>query len=154
MSKVIFNNLINLEYPDGFVELNEVENKKYFNGDLLRLSFHHKEKHILLSLSKTKKSFINRIVSISAVANNLLSNMMNSLKDYEDIEEYKDTIFNEPAITKCFSYTANDKDIKQYCELSIFKLKNAFYFVYCLSRFEDKEEHKELFKKFRDSFTK
>ena len=153
MKKAIFNNLINLEYPEDFEELSEIENQKYFMGNLLRLSFINKERHILLSLSKSKDSFMNRFIGIAAVISSSLSNMENNLKDYQHLEEYESSIFEEPSITECFSYTANDEDVKQYGELSVFKFKKAFYVVYCISRLEDKEETKELFKRFKDSFT-
>ena len=153
MKKAIFNNLINLEYPEDFEELSEIENQKYFMGNLLRLSFINKERHILLSLSKSKDSFMNRFIGIAAVISSSLSNMENNLKDYQHLEEYESNIFEEPSITECFSYTANDEDVKQYGELSVFKFKKAFYVVYCISRLEDKEETKELFKQFKDSFT-
>ena len=153
MKKGIFNDLINFEYPESFSQLSEEENQKYFMGNLMRLSFQNTEKHILLSLSKSKDSFMNRFVSIAAVISGSLSNMENNLKDYQHLEEYESTIFGEPSITECFSYTANDLDVKQYGELSVFKFKKAFYVVYCISRLEDQEETKELFKAFKDSFT-
>ncbi len=152
MKKATFNNLINLEYPDNFVELSDIENERYFTGNLLRLTFHNEEKHILLSISKSKDSFINRIIGVASVVSGSLSNMENNLKDYQLLEEYESTIFDRPAITECFSYTANDLDVKQYGELSVFKFKSAFYVVYCISRLEDQEECKELFKNFKDSF--
>ena len=151
--KATFNDFINLEYPEGFKILSDEENKKYFTGDLLRLSFQNSEKHILLSLSKSKDKFIHRFITVSAMIDGSLSNLENNLKDYEFIEEYETSILGQVALTDCFSYTANDQDVKQYGELSIFKVKKAFYVVYCISRLEDKEESKELFKQFKDSFT-
>lgn len=153
MNKVTFNNLINLECPEGFVELSERENQRYFSSDLLRLSFQNKDTHVLLSLSKTKNSFINWITNAASVAHGSLANMANNLKDYQFIEEYESTVFRKQAITECFSYIANDQNIKQYGELTVFKIKNAFYVIYCLCRLEDKEEHQSLFKQFRDSFS-
>ena len=152
MKKATFNDLISLEYPEEFDELSETENQKYFTGNLMRLSFLNKERHILLSLSKSKDSFMNRFVSVAAVISGSLSNMENNLKDYQHLEEYESTIFGEPSITESFSYTANDQDVKQYGELSVFKYKKAFYVVYCISRLEDQEDAKKLFKEFKDSF--
>lgn len=152
MKKAVFNKLINLEYPDDFVELTSEENKKYFYGDLLRLSFINKDRHIILSVSKSKDSIFNYLITIPSVVRSSISNMQNTLKDYEWIEEEKSTIFGCKSLTECFSYTASDKDIKQYGEMSVFKYKKAFYVVYCISRLEDKEESKKLFKVFRDSF--
>ena len=152
MKKATFNNLINLEYPEEFNELSDKENEKYFTGNLLRLSFINKEKHILLSLSKSKDAFLNRFVGIAAVISSSLSNLENNLKDYQHIEEFESTIFNQPSITECFTYTANDEDVKQYGELSVFKFQKAFYVVYCISRLEDKEDSKLLFNSFKDSF--
>ena len=153
MNKVTFNNLISLECPEGFNQLTDAENQRYFSCDLLRLSFQNKDKHILLSLSKTKNSLIGWLTSASSVAHGSLANMSNNLKDYQFIEEYESTVFAKQAVTECFSYSANDQDVKQYGELTVFKVKNAFYVIYCLCRLEDKEEHRLLFKQFKDSFS-
>lgn len=152
MKQATFNDLISLEYPDSFKELSKEENEKYFTGDLYRISFHSEEKHIILSLSKSKDSFFNRLISIVTVASSSLSNLQRNLKDYQFIEEYQSTIFGVDAITECFTYTANDKDLKQYGELSIFKYKKAFYVIYSIGWLENKEENKELFKEFKNSF--
>ena len=153
MNKETFNDLISFEYPDGFNKLSNEENEKFFTGDLMRLSFHNPEKHIIFSLSKSKDSFIYWLCSVATVVSNSLSNLESTLKDFEVIEEYKSTIFNQSSITECFSYTASDDGSKQYGELSVFKIKKAFYVVYCLSRFEDKENSKRIFKQLKESFT-
>ena len=153
MKKATFNNLINLEYPDDFKELSNEENQKYFTGDFLRLSLHNEEKHILLSISKSNEIFINRFVGIGVAAKGALKNLENNLLDYCFIEEIDQDLFNTHALTECFSYTASNQEVQQYGELSVFKIKKAFYNVYCLSRLEDKEEAKKIFKEFRDSFS-
>lgn len=152
MKSVTFNNLIALEYPDDFKQLSDEENEKYFYGDQPRLSFQNKEKHILFSISKSKDAFINRLISIKAVAIGSLTNLENNLKEYKFIEEKESLISDKPSLTECFSYIANDKDIKQYGELTIFKIGKAFYNIHCISRFDDKEECQAIFKQFRNSF--
>ena len=152
MNKGTFNDIIDFEYPDGFKQLSDIENERYFSGNLMRLSFQNKEKHILLSISKTKDSFMNRLVSTASVLANALANLEGGLKDYEFIEEYESEIFELPAMTGCFSYNTRDEDIKQYGELSVFKLRKTFYIIYCLSRFENKDDSKVIFKDFKDSF--
>ena len=152
MEQTTFNTFINLQYSDNFDVLNKEENEKYFTGDLLRISFQNREKHILLSLSKTNDSFFNRLVGIKTVVNNTVATLQSGLKDYQFVEEYETTMFDRPAITSCFSYTAKDQDVKQYGELSVFKFKSAFYVVYCISRLENKEDAKKIFKEFTDSF--
>lgn len=148
-----FNNLINFEYPDDFVKLSDSENEKYFSGDLLRVSFNNTEKHALVSLSKTKDSFLNRLVGVASVIAGSLSNMEKNLKEFKVIEECESNICDRPTITECFSYTANDQNIKQYGEMSVFKYKSAFFIIYCICRFEDKESSKTIFKEFKDSFS-
>ena len=152
MKQVIFNNQISLECPDDFKEMSDEENHKYFSDNLLRLSLHNKEKHIILSLSKSKESFLYRLISVSKVISDAISNLRKNLKDYKHIDEYNTTIFDKPAITVCFSYTANDENIKQYGELSVFKIKNAFYALHFIGRLDDEEECKMLFKEVKDSF--
>ncbi len=153
MKKATFNNVISLEYPEDFKELSDEENKQYFSGELLRISFHNKERHILLSLSKSRDSFLNRLIGLKTALNGALSNLENNLDEFQFIEEYETTIFDKSAITGCFSYTANDVKIGQYGELSIFKIKSTIYAIYCVSRLEDKEESKKIFKQFKDSIT-
>ena len=153
MNKATFINFINLEYPDGFKELSDIENKKYFSGDMIRLSFHNEEKHVLLSLSKSKYSFMNNFINARNIANGAITNLRRNLKDFSFVEEYKSKILGQDAVTECFSYMANDQDIKQYAEMSVFKIKKQFYVVYCLCRDNSKEEYKKIFKEFRESFT-
>ena len=152
MKTATFNNLIKLSYPDDFVELSLEENEKYFSGDLMRLSFQNKDKHILLSLSKSKDSFINRILNVASIVATTLSTLENNLKEYQHLGEYESEVFDRPSITECFSYMASDENVKQYAEMTVFKEKKAFYIIYCISRYEDKEESKKLFKEFRESF--
>ncbi len=152
MNKAVFNELITLEYPDDFNQLSDIENEKYFSGNLLRLSFQNREKHILLSLSKSKDSFLNRLVSVASVLNGSLGNLAKNLKEYQYIEEFDETIFDSDSHTACFSYLTNDEKDRQYGELSIFKVKKSFYIVYCICRLEDKDKYKTLFKEFRKSF--
>ena len=153
MAKTIFNSLIGLEYQDDFSELSDEENEKYFSGNLLRSSFQNKEKHILLSISKNKDSLFNRFISVATVISSGVSHLENSLQDFQLLEEYETSILDLPSITESFSYVASDKGIKQYGELSVFKYKKAIYVIYCICRFGDKDEHKKIFKEFRDSFT-
>jgi|GEM_PF-5051742 len=151
MKEATFKNLIHLEVPEDFVELNEEENKKFFTGDLSRISFRNKEKHILLSLSQSKVSFLYRLYGVKTALNGALNGMAKSLKDYEALGEQESVIFDQKALTAAFSFTAKDADVKQYGELSVFKIKNVFYAIYCVSKFEDKEESKEIFARFRSS---
>ena len=153
MDNAIFNNLVSLPFPEGFKQLSEEENKKFFTGDLLRLSFQDQERHILLSLSKSKDSFLNYLASIKSVAAGSLSCMANNLKDYQALEERFGMVLDKKAIIESFSYEANDLTVKQYGELTVLKIKNAFYVVYCLCRLEDKEKHQKIFEDFRNSLT-
>lgn len=152
MKQAIFNNLINLSYPDDFKELSDKENEKYFSGDLMRLSFHSEDKHVLMSISKSKDSFMNRLVNIASVLVGSVGNLESSLKEYKQIEEYESIIFDTNAITECFEYLASDDGSRQYGELTIFKVRKAFYIIYCLCRYDNKEEAKKIFKDFKESF--
>ena len=152
MKHAVFNNLVHLEYPDDFVELSEEENEKYFSGDLKRLSFRNEEKHIILSISKTKDSFMNRLLNITGMLVEATRNLENGLKEYKRVDDYESTIFDMKATTECFEYLSSDTGVKQYGELSIFKVRKAFYIIYCLSRYEDKESAKKIFKEFKESF--
>ena len=154
MKQATFDNSINLEYSDDFKELSVEENKKYFSGDLQRISFYNSENHILLSLSKSNSALLNRLISVTTVLSGALSNLERSLKEYRFIEESDSIICDRPSITAYFSYTASNENAKQYGELSVFKIKSTFYIIYCISRFEDKEESKKIFNEFKNSFHK
>ena len=95
MKEAAFKNLIHLEVPEDFVELSEEENKKYFTGNLSRISFRNKEKHILLSLSQSKASFLYRLYGVKTALNGALSGMARSLKDYEALGENESVIFDQ-----------------------------------------------------------
>ena len=152
MKQAIFNDLLTFKYPDEFKQLTEKENEKYFSGNLLRLSFHNEDKHLLISISKSKDSFMYRLVGLNTIISGTMTSLANNLRDYEYIEEVRLNVLDKPAIKECFSYMAKDQDVKQYGELTAFKNKNALYSIYCLSRYEDKEDAKAIFKEFIDSF--
>lgn len=153
MKAATFQNLIHLEVPEDFAELSEEESKKFFTGNLSRISFRNKEKHILLSLSQSKASFLYRLCGVKTALNGALNSMAKSLKDYEALGEQESVIFDQKALTAAFCFTAKDADVKQYGELSVFKIKNVFYAIYCVSVFEGREEAKEIFAGFRCSLT-
>ena len=50
-----------------------------------------------------------------------------------------------------FAYSAIDKDLEQYGEMLVVKLKRRFYFAYGLARMSGKEESEALFASFVSS---
>ena len=49
----IFNNIISIEYPDDFYEMNNEEIRKYFGGGMMRFAIRNVEKHVVMSIGKT-----------------------------------------------------------------------------------------------------
>ena len=150
MKKAIFDNNISLAYPDDFSIMSEEEIRKYFSGDMLRFGAKNAEKHVILSLAKTNKSFLNLLASPRSVLAGA-ENSFKRLKDYKRLEEFDAEMLSKKGSGLSFEYSAIDKDVKQYCEMTVVKYKNNFYVSYCLSRFDDIKENKSVFKAFRDS---
>lgn len=79
-------------------------------------------------------------------------NTFNSnLKDYNRLEEFEVQMLSKKGCGIRFSYSAIDKDVKQFCEMVVIKNKNDFYISYCLSRLEDKLKNEKVFEAFRNS---
>ena len=150
MKNAIFDGMIYLEYPEDFYEMKEDEIKKFFGGDMLRFGARNTEKHVILSLAKSKKSFLNLFASAKSVLSSAESSL-SDLKDYNRLGQFEIEMLGQKGSGICFEYSASDKDVKQFCEMTVIKYKNNFYVTYCLSRLENRKENEEVFKAFRDS---
>ena len=151
MKNAIFNKIITIDYPDDFYEMSEDEIKRFFGGDMLRFGVRNLERHIILSLGKTNKSFLNIFASPKTVLDGAESTMRNNLKDYKLLEEFEIEVMTKLGRGIRFEYSAIDSDTKQFCEMTVVKYKNDFYVTYCHSRLADRKENEELFKTFHDS---
>ena len=151
MKNAIFDGNISLEYPDDFYEMDEAEISKFFAGDMLRFGARNKEKQVILSLGKTNKSFMNLLASPKSVLAGAENNFKNNLKDYKLLEEFAVDMLDKAGCGIRFSYSAIDKDVKQFCEMVVVKAKGVFYISYCLARLDDQKENEEVFKAFRNS---
>ena len=151
MKTAIFNKTISLDYPDDFYEMSEKEIKKFFGGDMLRFGVRNIEKHVILSLGKTNKSFLNFFASPKSVLAGAESTLSSNLKNYQCLDSFEVEMLSKKGNGIRFSYSAIDQDVKQFCEMVVVKYKNDFYVTYCLSRLENKEENEETFKAFRSS---
>ena len=151
MMKSIFDKTIYLEYPDDFYEMSEEEIKKFFDGDMIRFGARNVEKHVILSLAKSKKSFLNILATPKSVLDGAMNTLSSNLKDFNFLETFEVEMLSKKGNGIRFSYTAIDKDIKQFCEMAVIKNKSDFYFTYCLSRLEDRKENESVFRAFRDS---
>ena len=151
MKAEIFNQTISLEYPDDFSIMSEAEIKKFFGGDMIRFGVRNTEKHVILSLGKTEKSLMTLFASPKGVLSGAKNAFKNNLNDYQSLEEFDTLMLGKPAKGIRFSYSAIDANVKQFCEMIVTKYKWNIYVSYCLARLDDKKEHEELFKKFKDS---
>ena len=151
MKQAIFDETISLEYPDDFYEMSEEEIKEFFGGEILRIGFRNVEKHVILSLGKISKSLLTFFASPKGVLAGAINNFQNNLKDYRCLEEFNTNVLSKSGNGVRFEYSASDKDVKQFCEMTVTKYKGAFYVIYCLSRLEDKKENEEVFNSFRCS---
>ena len=150
MKNTIFDKTISVIYPDDFSEMSEEEIKKYFGGDMIRFGVRNTEKHVILSLGKSKKSIMSLFASPKSVLDSANNSLKNNLKDYECLGEFDAEMLEKPAKGIRFSYSANDVDVKQFCEMVVTKHKGSIYVLYCLARLEDRKENEELFKRFKD----
>ena len=151
MKNKTFDQIVNIEYPDDFYEMSEEELQKFFGGDMLRFGARNTEKHVILSLSRTKKSLLSLFTNPKSVLSGAEYSLRQNLKDYKRLEEFETTMLSKPSNGIRFEYSASDKDVKQFCEIAVVKYKNAFYITHCLSRLDDKDENENVFKEFRDS---
>ena len=146
----MFQGNVSVEYPDDYYEMDAQEVRKFFAGDLARMGVRNVEKHTLLSVGKTKDTFLNWITDAKSV----LAGAENSLKrltEYRLIEEFDAQIMGKTAKGIRFSYKAKDQDVYQFCEMAVVKMKGGFYVVYCASRLSDREENAATFAAFRAS---
>lgn len=151
MKNSIFDRKIYLEYPDEFAEMSEAEIKKYFAGDMLRFGLRNAEKHVIMSVAKTKNSVLSLITDAKSVLSGAESSLKRGLKDYVVTERFEAEMLGKIAKGICFEYSANDNGVKQFCEMTVVKGKRCFYIVYCGCRLDDVLENKALFGSFRSS---
>ena len=156
MKSTIFNGNVYMEYPDDFYEMSTDEIRKYFGGDMLRMGVRNVEKHVILSVGKTKDSFLTLLTDSKSILSGAENAFTKCLKGYEKIEEFEADILGKAGKGIRFAYTAKDKDkdVRQFGEMAVVKSKRCFYVVYCLARFSDVEENKERFAAFRESLQK
>ena len=79
--------------------------------------------------------------------------MRSRLKDYRRLERFDADMLGKPAKGIRFSYSATDKDVKQYGEMRVVKIKRRFYVTYCLCRLEGQEENGPAFQRFQESLS-
>ena len=151
MQNTIFNKNVYIEYPDDFYEMSGEEIKKYFAGDMLRFGARNAEKHVILSVAKTKESFLNLITDAKSVLNGAESSLKKGLKDYAVTERFDAGIFGKTAKGIRFDYSASDNGVKQFCEMTVVKGKRCFYIVYCVCRLADADENDNVFTAFKKS---
>lgn len=150
VDNTIFNKNIYIEYPSDFYEMSDDEIKTFFADNLLRFGVRNANTHTILSVGKTKSSFINLFTNAKSVVCSAEKKLRNNLKDYVLNGEFDTKVFGKSAKGIRFEYTAVDNDVRQFCEMVVVKLNNCFYVVYCLSRLSDADDSRPLFASFRD----
>ena len=152
MKNEIFDQNIRIEYPDDYSLMSDAEIKKFFASDLPRMGVRNVEKHTILSVSKTKNSLLSLITDEKSVLAGA-ERSFKRLNGYTPMEEFDEEIFGKPAKGVRFAYSAiaGDKNVRQFCEMTVVKMKRCFCVVYCLARLDDEQESKETFAAFRRS---
>ena len=149
MKNADFYGLVNIEYPDDYIEMSTEEISKYFKDNALRWGGRSPEKHVILSLGKTKDSFFNLFYDAKSALTGGENVLKKTLKDYERLERFDTTLLGNAAMGVHFEYTADDKPIRQFCELVVVRIKKCFYTVYCISWAENAAENAAVFENFR-----
>ena len=151
MKNTTFNQNIYLEYPDDFNEMSEEELNKYFASEMLRFGVRNSEKHVALSVAKTKDSFLNLITDAQSVLCGAENSLKKNLKDFAVTETFDAEMLGKVARGMGFEYSANDTGVKQFCEMTVVKGKRCFYVVYCACKLDDAQDNKVIFQAFRSS---
>ena len=151
MKDTTFLNEVHIEYPDDFSEMNGDEIRRYFAGDMLRWGARSSEKHIILSVGKTKTSLMSMLLNAKDVLSGAEKTLSRGLKDYKRTEEFKTELSGITAEGIRFEYTADDKNVRQYSEMYVVKVKCSFYTVHCISWLSDADKYSALFSEFRQS---
>ena len=136
--------------PDGFRAMSEEEVRGYFGGDLPRFGLFCPEKHIILTIGKTKKSILNYLTDSNSVLSGA-ERAMRGLPEYRCLKRFDSGLLGKAAKGIRFSFAAKDLDVKQYGEMRVAKVKGRFYISTCLARLEDQKESEPLFEEFCDS---
>ncbi len=153
MNNVKINNELNLNYPDGFNEMGEVELAKYFGTPNNRWGVHEPDKHIILSVYWSKRRFLNMMTDAESVMIGAEARLKRSLINYQRIASYNMKIAKKKAKCVRFEYRVNDKKLVQVADLIIFKHKKQFYSIYFISRKSNAAEVRREFKDVIDSIT-
>ena len=151
MKSAIFNENVYIEYPEDFYEMSGEEIRKFFAGNFLRFGVRNVEKHAIMSIAKTEKSLFTFIADAKSVLAGAERSLKKGLKDYVRTDSFDTVILGNAAKGIRFEYSAIDKNVRQFCEMTVVKANKGFYTVYCVARRDDAEEIAPTFEAFRSS---
>lgn len=153
MQKTILNNELSIEYPDTFTVLTTEEMQKAF-GNVWddRFTIRNTELHILFSVFwKKTGGLFGAIADAKSVAKATEAKLKGKMPGYTPKGRCSSNVCGNKAEGFRYEYSAGD--VRQACEVLVFKYRKCFYTVYYYKRTDGGAECDDAFGAFLSSFS-
>ena len=131
---------LSLSYPEGFHEMDADELLRFFSSADNRQGIYDGDRHLLLSVAWTKPGFLNYLTDVKTILLRAESGMRRGLQGYRQTEMFRTVIAGKKGQGVRFAFTAQDTDISQIGELTVFRAGDKFYAVTSVAREDGMEE--------------
>lgn len=131
MNKATINNVMNLNYPDGFKEMGNEDLAKHFSSPDNRWGVYNESEHVILSVNWVKAGLF---ADAEMKMIDLEARLKRGLINYQRVSSYKMEIAKQKAEGIRFEYRVNDTARVHVADLIVFKHKKLFYMIHIITR--------------------
>lgn len=134
MNNVRINNEVDMTYPDSLAEMNEEALTRHFGKPENRWGAYDEARHIILSVSWAKASFVQTLGDPDLYLSKLEARLRRRLLNYQRLLSYKTKLGGKKALGVRFEYRVNDSVNIHVADLVVFKHKKKYYSIYFITR--------------------
>lgn len=134
MKKTIINQELTLLYTEKFHIMSDTELVKFCGTAVNHWGIYDENNHCLFIVSWTKPGFLNFLTDAKSVIRGAERRMEKNLHNYRRMDSFTTTIAQRKAQSIRFTYEANDAELTQIGEMSVFRADKKFYAIQYISR--------------------
>ena len=153
MPSMTINNELRMSYPDGFCEMSADDLLRFFSSAQNRQGIYDGDRHILLSVAWTKPGVLNYLTDVRTILMRAELGMKRAISSYRQTEMFKTEIAGKKGQGIRFAFTAQDTELPQIGELTVFRAGNKFYAVTFVAREAGIEESRAVLREITQSFS-
>lgn len=136
MKKMTVNNELTLSYNEPFTIMTAGELTKYCGTAKNHWGIADKASHSLFIVSWTKPGLLNFFTDAKTILNQIERSMKRNLRQYDREDSFIISVAGKDARGIRFTYAANDVNVMQIGETSVFRANKKFYVIQYVSRVE------------------